>query len=57
MHALNSLELWRQRRADLMREVENQRLAYRLRTASRGKSAPPGYPGESRAMRVAGRAA
>src|SRR5918994_973763 len=38
MHDVNDFELWRDRRAQLLREAESYRLARRLRMAPREKS-------------------
>lgn len=38
MHDLNDLDLWRQRREELIREAENERLARRMRMARPNKA-------------------
>lgn len=46
-----SNEMWRERREELLREVESARLERRLRTARRGRSSAPEHAGR-RAWRV-----
>jgi len=57
MYDLNSFELWRQRRAEMMREAERYRLARRVRGARQGQSAWHGYSIRAwirAALRIAG---
>jgi hypothetical protein len=48
-----NFELWRQRREQVMREVETDRLGRKLRVARQGASSRPAP--DSRGLRIAGR--